>query len=484
MLFTSLTFMAFLGVLAVLYYVVPHRFRWALLLVGSLYFYISWDWTLMPILLLIGVTLVTYACGRGMARTTDQTVKRRYLTVGLLANLGTLFVFKYLDFFLGQLGALMGVTMPQLRLPWPVGLSFYAFSAITYLVDVYRNVMESETSLGKLALYVSFFPKIFSGPIERARHFLPQLWERIQFDPANITLGLELIAWGLFKKAVIADRLAPFVTAAYSNPDYAPPLTLIIGTYFFGFQIYCDFSGYTDIARGVARLLGIDLLENFRRPFLSKSIGEFWAKRWHISLATWFRDYLYIPMGGSRVGWPRHYFNLMVIFVVSAIWHAGLGYGVSWAFFLWGLVNGLYVWGATAFTRAWRRAGSPLAKAAANPVLSVVRIVWTFHLWAFANIFFKASSIPDAFTIITRIYDGLGSLGKVIRVYPFTSEFFLSLGLIGLLMVFEILDEKKSVWERIHITPTAARWAVRYALVFGLIILGKWGQTEFIYMQF
>ena len=491
MLFNSLTFMTFLGVIVVLYYLIPHRLRWILLLLGSYYFYMSWKPT--AAIYLVAATLVAYFCGLGISRTkSGSSARKTFLLVGVLVNLGMLCIFKYFDFLSIELESLLKnynlipevFAFPQLNFLMPVGLSFFTFSVVSYLFDVYRGKMDSEEHIGRFGVYVAFFPKIFAGPIERAQTFLPQLKKHVRFDPKNITPGLQLILWGLFKKVVIADRLAPFVTQAFSRPAYSPPLELIIGVYFFAFQLYCDFSGYTDIARGIAKLLGFDLMENFKRSYLSKSTSEFWAKRWHISLATWFRDYLYIPMGGSRVSWPRHYINLMATFVVSGLWHAGMGYGVSWSFMVWGALNGFYQWVSVATAPLRQKLGSIFPKAGDNPFLNVIRVLFTFHLITFAWIFFRANTTSDAFTIIKRIYNSLGMLPKLLKIYPFTSELLISFALIATLIFVEILDERKSIWERIRTKPAFVRWAVYFALIFSLLILGKWGLAEFIYMSF
>jgi D-alanyl-lipoteichoic acid acyltransferase DltB (MBOAT superfamily) len=378
----------------------------------------------------------------------------------------------------------LNFSIPKLGLRLPAGLSFYVFMTITYLVDIYRGKMEAEVHPGNYALYVAYFPKILAGPIERARNFLPQLRQKIIFNSEKATQGLQLLLFGLFKKVVIADRIAPFVTNAYNKANFSSPFELTLATYLFAFQIYCDFSGYTDIARGAAKLMGIDLMENFKRPFLSKSPSEFWSERWHISLGTWFRDYMYIPMGGNRVSWPRYYFNLMTVFAVSGIWHAGLGYGVSWAFLIWGVINGIYAWVSVATAPFWKKMGVLLPKVRDSLVLHILRVLFTFHLILFTLVFFRANSAQDAFTIITRIYKGLRSFPMLFRIYKYSPELYLTFGLIALLMIIEIFDERRSIWEGLRTRAIVLRWGFYYALIFGLVLLGKWGLTQFIYMQF
>jgi alginate O-acetyltransferase complex protein AlgI len=460
--------------------------RWLLLLAASygIYAGIFTAWQREPVLLLLASTLVTYGCALGLGP--DKPDRRRLLALGIVFNIGTLFVFKYTDFFLGSLESLFrqfaatrDLDIPALKLMLPVGLSFYTFSAVSYLADVYSGRMEAERHLGRFAVYVAFFPKILAGPIDRAATFLPQLRDRYRFDAAKVTEGLQLLLWGLFKKFVIADRLAVFVDSAYAAPAFAPALSLVIAAYFYAFQIYCDFSGYTDIARGTAKILGIDLMENFRRAYLSRSPAEFWGRRWHLSLATWFRDYLYIPMGGSRASVPRRYVNLMAVFAVSGLWH-----GANWTFVVWGCLNGLYVCAGTVTGKLWRRLGERLPAISGSMLWSALRVLFTFHLITFAWIFFRATSLQDAWTIISRICASWSLLPTMVRAYAWPPEMGLALALIAFLIVFELFDEGKPVWDRLRTKPVAVRWSFYYALLFGLVILGKWELTQFIYMQF
>jgi alginate O-acetyltransferase complex protein AlgI len=479
---TSPGYFIFLTIVTFIFFWTPQRFRWVWLLVASLIFYHSIVPFWMALVYLAGATLVTYLCGLGMARYASS--KKTILTIGVLFNIGLLVIVKYLDFFLSQAGLVFHVSMPQFGIRLPPGLSFYVFMTITYMVDVYRGQMEAERHLGLLATYITYFPKILAGPIERARTFLPQLRQKIHFDPAMASLGWQLILIGLIKKMVIADRLEPFVKEVYGSVNTANPISLILGTYFFMIQIYCDFSGYSDIAQGTGKLIGLNLMDNFKRPFLSKSTPEWWGKRWHISLGSWFRDYMYIPMGGSRVSKPRVYFNAMMVFVASGFWHAGLGYGVNWSFMVWGAINGFYQWVALATKPIWTRLGILLPRAKENKLLTVARILMTFNLVTFTQIFFRASSLGDAVTIIQRVYKSLHLFPRLLKMYPFTSELVISFVLIGLMMVWEIFDERKSIWKRLETKPLVFRWAVQYALIVFVITMGQWGLGQFIYMQF
>ncbi|PYR37763.1 MAG: hypothetical protein DMF90_05630 [Acidobacteria bacterium] len=305
MLFNSFTFLAFFAVVAGVYYGLPHRARWMWLLGASLFFYGTFS---VPYLvLLLGTTLVTHAMGLAIGDATTPGAKRAALTAGVVLVLSALFVFKYYEFFrqsadmvlvAAGLGSLQG--WPRLSVAAIAGLSFYTFSSVSYLADVYRGRARPERHVGRFTLYASFFPKLLAGPLERAQPFLDQVDRPLSFDPERVSSGLQQMLWGLFKKVVIADRLAGFVDTAYQLPGLASPADLVLATYFFAFQLYCDFSGYSDLAIGAARVLGFDLMANFSRPYLSTSIQEFWAARWHLSLSAWLRDYLYIPLGGSR----------------------------------------------------------------------------------------------------------------------------------------------------------------------------------------
>jgi alginate O-acetyltransferase complex protein AlgI len=475
-LFNSFVFPAFLALVALVTYAVPGHRRWLVLLAASLYFYAVFN--IAYVGLLAGATLIAYLGGRGIQNQADGPRRRATLTAAIVAELAMLFVFKYFDFFAGSTNAaLQTALLPHLGFLVPAGLSFFVFSCVSYLVDVFRRDLSAEHHLGRFALFVSFFPKLLAGPIERATHFLPQVRRTRGFDADGVTLGLQLILWGLFKKVVIADRLAAFVNTAYQNPGLASPVDLVVGTYFFAFQIYCDFSGYSDIAIGAARVLGFDLMENFRRPYLATSIAAFWGQRWHISLTRWFRDYLYIPLGGSRGSPGRTMANLLVVFLVSGLWH-----GANWTFVMWGGLNGLYqvLYVLTARPRAW------LGSVIRLPgwLSAVLSALLTFHLVLVAWIFFRAASLADALTVLTRISQALPRLPDLIRNYPFSGGVVLSIGLIGFLLAVELVDEHRPMWVILRTRPVYQRWAVYYALLGALLLLGTWNLNQFVYMQF
>lgn len=485
MLFTSLEFFVFLPLVFLLFTVMPATQRWSVLLLASYLFYGIWQPS--NLVYLGAVTLTVYCFAWAVEQTPRPAVRKALLAAGLVAVLGSLVAFKFYDFAAGELErsfAWTAHTLPRLGVSTPVGYSFYAFSASSYLIDVYSRRLIGSHYPGHVALYVAYFPKIFAGPIERATAFLPRVVAGLRADPEFAILGLQLIGWGLFKKVVIADNLAPLVDRNFAIVAFASPIELLISVYFFAFQIYCDFSGYTDIAIGASLLFGLQLMENFRRPYLSRSTAEFWGERWHISLGCWFRDYLYIPLGGSRSGLLRRYLNIMVVFVVSGLWHAGLGYGVGWTFLIWGALNGAYQWVGLAM-RGWReRLGGWLPALSQSPALSLLRILLTFHLIAISWIFFRAKSVGDALTVIRKIGTNLPEIPSLVVQYPFTSEHGIGFGLIALLLAVEMLDERRPLVQRLAAAPTVLRWSFYYLVIFGLLILGRWQAKEFIYMQF
>jgi len=488
MLFNSFSFLAFFTVVVVAYYLIPHRFRWLLLVIASLVFYSIFKVSF--VLLLLGVALVGYLVGQAMG--TAQAVGRRraLLAVGVIAALAPLFVFKYFDFFAESINALLegmrpesasslsAFLVPKLGLLLPAGLSFFTFSCVSYLVDVYRGKLPPEKHLGRFVLYIAFFPKLLAGPIERATTFLPQLLRPVRFTPEGVTLGLQLILWGLFKKVVIADRLATFVDNAYQTPGFASPVALVIATYFYAFQIYCDFSGYSDIAIGAALVLGLKLMENFRRPYFARSVPEFWSNnRWHISLNTWFRDYLYIPLGGSRVSSLRFYFNILAVYMVSGLWH-----GAAWTFVIWGGLNGFFHLVSMGVAGLKQKVAPGLRLP--RPVGAILGILVTFHLILVTWVFFRASSLSDAITVLSSIAASVPELPTLFKAYPITGEVYLSLALIGVLLLIEALDEWRAFWEKLVTRPVYVRWAFYYALLICLVVIGQWGQKQFVYMQF
>ncbi|MFC1586556.1 MBOAT family O-acyltransferase [Fibrobacterota bacterium] len=404
MLFNSLEYLVFLPVIWVVYQCVPQSWRWLLLLAASYYFYMCWKAEYIVLILIS--TLTSYAAGLALARTKKKRLKLIYLFGSLSINLGLLFFFKYFDFFNDSLRAALATCnifyeSKTFGFLLPVGISFYTFQTLSYAIDVYKHRKKPEKHLGKFALYVAFFPQLVAGPIERSRHLLPQFHKKFSFNYHQTSFGIKLIAWGLFKKTVIADRLSSFVDAVYSSPESWQGVSLWLASVFFAFQIYCDFSGYSDIAIGSVK--------NFNRPYFSTSIAEFW-RRWHISLSTWFRDYVYIPMGGNRRKAPRTYFNLMVTFLLSGMWH-----GADWTFFLWGAMHCGYL----ITSKVLRKPMTALSRSAAahtSPMaVKLTGALITFFLVTFAWIFFRAGSVREAIYIITHLHTGWAALPAVLQ---------------------------------------------------------------------
>ncbi|MCP4600828.1 MAG: MBOAT family protein, partial [Proteobacteria bacterium] len=407
MAFNSLQFLVFFPVVVSLYFMVPHRARWPLLLVASYYFYMCWR--VEYALLILITTVVSYVTAIAMDRRDDPRWRSFWLASCLAINLGILFVFKYFNFFSQSFYSLANhfnllEEAPGFDLLLPIGISFYTFQTLSYTIDVFRKGRQPERHFGIFALYVSFFPQLVAGPIERSTRLLPQLFEEKRFDPDRVTRGLKQIGWGYFKKIVIADRLALVVNPVYENVSDQDGFSLAIATIFFAYQIYCDFSGYSDIAIGSARVMGYDLMSNFNRPYHARSIADFW-RRWHISLSSWFRDYLYFPLGGSRVSTKTRWcFNVMVVFLVSGLWH-----GANWTFVAWGGLHGIYLV-IGRLTRGLRErffARLTLLPRQFKGILPGVQIALTFALTTFAWIFFRADSLSDALLVVGRMATGM-----------------------------------------------------------------------------
>lgn len=395
--FLSAEFLLFFPAVLAGLRLLPRRGRWALLLAASLLFYLcAAPWT---VFLLGGTILLSYGCARGIEAAANNAVKRFCLALALAGCLGCLLVFKYLNFALGTAAALLGRPAPVVKLLLPVGISFYTFQTLSYVIDVYRGTCPAERHLGYYALYVSFFPQLVAGPIERPGRLLPQLHALPTPTAADWAEGGRLLLRGYCKKLLLADFAAPFVQQVYAAPGaYAGP-AVAAATALFALQIYCDFSGYSDIACGAARLMGIRLMENFRQPYAAATVREFW-RRWHISLTQWFTDYLYIPLGGSRCGLPRHCCNLLVVFLASGLWH-----GANWTFVAWGGLHGLYLVAELLLEHAAPRLNHPRTAAG----LALRRGV-TLALVGLAWIFFRAGSMAEAATLLRALCAGWGQL--------------------------------------------------------------------------
>lgn len=488
MAFNSLQFLAFFPVVVAIHFILPHRIRWAWLLLASLYFYGVWQ----PLLLLdlLGAAALSYYFGLRIEDAPEKLKKKSVMKLGVWLLVANLFVFKYTVFVNDSFRSLfesLGASypIPAVQLLLPIGISFYTFQLISYLVDV-SNGTKAERHLGVFALYVSFFPKLVAGPIERAKNLIPQLHAVQSFDYARIVSGLELVAWGVFKKVVVADRLAPFVNRVYEDPHSFDGVSMVLATLAFAFQIYCDFSGYTDIAIGCALIMGFRLMENFNRPYFAISIQDFW-KRWHISLTSWLTDYVYTPLSRSRAFKLKLYYqillSLFLTFLLSGLWH-----GAQWTFVLWGALHGFYLIFAT-MTQKWRTKLVQLVKLDRVPKAHrALRIFNTFLLVCFAYILFQASSVGDAWHIMTHLHTGWTSPAGGIRDFLAGQwpEFVLGLGGILVVVLADILQEHGSIRERLASKPALVRWAVYYGCILSIVVLGAYYDTnqQFIYFQF
>jgi len=475
MLFNSIDFVFFFIIVTVGYFLLPHKYRWILLLAASCYFYMAF----VPVyILILGFTIVIdYFAGIYIEKTEGKN-RKLLLICSLIANIGVLVVFKYYNFLNESFGYVLGDMgyknpIPYLSILLPIGLSFHTFQAMSYTIEVYRGNQKAEKHFGIYSLYVMFYPQLVAGPIERPQNILHQMHEEHEFDYARIVSGLQLMLWGFFKKLVVADRLSIYVNSVYSHPDLHNGSSITIASFFFAVQIYCDFSGYSDMAIGCARVMGYDLMINFRRPYFARSISEFWG-RWHISLSTWFRDYLYIPLGGNRVARYRVYLNLMVVFIVSGIWH-----GANYTFIVWGILHGFYSLSGIIF----KPYGEQLAKASGinQRVLNVFNILFTILLVTFAWIFFRAATIGDAFSLIKNL--------KSIGAAPFTGDGISNMAhcILAILLLFIIEYKMEYLSEKFNLITDNrmwVRWGSTVAFLFIILLLGVFSGGQFIYFQF
>lgn len=479
MLFNSMQFCVYFPLVVGLYFLIPRSWRWAWLLTASYAFYMAWK----PgyVVLLWFSTVLDYTAALQIGKSKTLKARRAWLAATLSSNLGMLFFFKYYNFFSDSLGALAAQTGWTLQLPHsefllPIGISFYTFQTMSYTIDVYRGVLPPERHLGRFALYVCFFPQLVAGPIERAKDLLPQMALARDFDYTRATDGLRLMAWGFFKKMVIADRLSMVVEHVYRDPGHQSGPALAIATLCFAYQIYCDFSGYSDIAIGAARVLGVRLSMNFNRPYAAASIAEFW-RRWHISLSTWFRDYIYLPLGGNRVSGSRWALNILAVFIISGLWH-----GANWKFLIWGMIHGLCVLAERAIVRT-------LPAIARLP--RALKVATTFAIANFAWIFFRADSLSDAWLVLTHLPRGWSVLLapefwmrsiKTLGLPPAEMLFALTAVLVCELVQFAHSRVPLQPWIRTR--PVTLRWAIYVVLFWTLFLGGIFRQTEFIYFEF
>lgn len=487
MLFNSLQFLLFFIVVTAAYFVLPHKYRWFLLLSASCLFYMAF----VPVyILILGFTIVIDYFAGILLENSEGKRRKWYLIASLIANVGVLAVFKYYNFINDNITSLLGGfqmtnPIPYLSILLPIGLSFHTFQAMSYTIEVYRGKQKAERNFGIYALYVMFYPQLVAGPIERPQNLIHQFYEKHKFDYQRVTDGLKLMAWGLFKKVVIADRLAAVVDTVYNSPQEHTGLSMIIATVFFSFQIFCDFSGYSDMAIGAAKVMGFKLMKNFDRPYHSKSIHEFW-QRWHISLSTWFKDYLYISLGGNRVSIPRWYFNLFFVFLVSGLWH-----GANWTFILWGAIHGFYLVVAILTEKIRKRINTFVGLTKVPKLHAGLQIIITFILATFAWIFFRANTVGDAFYIIKHSFVGLGKqvqtlLGGTLNLDLGATKAQLLIGVaaIVLMEIIHVLQYRVNLFDWIRQRPMVVRWGIYYAVFFLILFFGVYENRQFIYFQF
>lgn len=480
MLFNSFDFAVFLPLVYLLYWLFFQnnlKLRNLFLLAASYTFYGFWDWRFLSLILIS--SLMDYVLALKIHQLADEQQKKRksLMVLSLVLNLGFLGFFKYYNFFVESFVssfALFGkeFSYSPLNIILPVGISFYTFQSLSYTLDVYYKKMEPTHKLINFLAFVSFFPQLVAGPIERAKKLLPQFDEIKEFDYQAARSGMLLIVFGLFKKVVIADRLAVFINQSYGSIDEAKGIAMLMGVFFFAFQLYLDFSAYSDIAIGTARLFGFKLTTNFRRPYLSLSFSGFW-KRWHITLSSWFQDYIYIPMGGNRRGYNRKVVNLMVVFFLSGLWH-----GASWNFVIWGLLNGLFLVGLDPLLKL-EKPGGTLKKTASALLV--------FAGWMISLVFFRAPTFADAMLVFSNL--GFANSEALYQFGLNSREFsFAMYALLGM-MLYEITAERfgDQLLERFFASPVYLRWTLYLALTLGIIYLGSYGaanDNSFIYFQF
>ena len=476
MLFNNPVFILFLATVYLLYWRLNRRAQNVLLLAASYFFYACWDYRFLSLLMIS--TLTDYVIALLIDRTDSAPRRKMLIVISMCVSLGLLGFFKYFNFFVDSLEALLQAMGFQaggwrLHILLPIGISFYTFQTINYTIDVYRRHMKPTRNLVEFAAFVSFFPHLVAGPIMRANNLLPQFEKERTFNPAEAADGIRQMVWGLFKKVVIADALAPFVNQWYGHVGAASGWQLLIGTYFFAFQIYCDFSGYSDIAVGCAKLLGFSLIQNFRYPYFSQDLREFWA-RWHVSLTTWFRDYLYIPLGGSRGSHLRTQFNVMMVFFLSGLWH-----GANWTFVFWGVLNGvIYLLTPERRKQGASRYDIPGGDTLLPSPRVFLKMVFTFHLVLLTWVFFRAVSFEQAFTVLLKVCEAplppLAEIGPLLRPVFF----------IGILLFAEWFGRRQPHSLALVAAPQWVRAVLVLATAAVIVLWGSFVHVPFIYFQF
>lgn len=486
MMFNSMQFVIFFPIAVLFYFIFPHKFRCYWLLALSYYYYMCWN-PKYALLLLLSTT-ITYLSGLVIGKYNDNLrIKKLSVAISFLSNIAILGFFKYFTFAVESINSVLSIfgsshsISPRFDVLLPVGISFYIFQALSYTMDVYRGEIASERNFFKYALFVSFFPQLVAGPIERSKNLLSQFDQVHHFEYERVRNGLLRMLWGFFLKLVIAQRLAIIVDRFYDNSQYCTGYQMLLATILFAFQIYCDFASYSEIAIGSAEVLGFTLMENFKQPFFAKSCKELW-NRWHISLNTWFRDYLYFPLGGSRKGTVRKHLNLMIVFLVSGLWH-----GAAWTYVLWGGLSGLF------------QVIGDLVKTPREKILHTLHlkegklgqylsIICTFLLFCFSLVFFRSKNLEQAFTILSQIFSNF-SFASILSTSPFALgigayHFMILVFAMIVLFIIDLYREKGNKLSDISNMKWYIRWSFYLLMVVLILLSANFGSEEFIYFQF
>lgn len=469
MLFNSAIFFVFLPTILLLYWIAHKHLKLQniILLVSSYIFYGWWDYRFL--ILIATSTVIDYYVGLKIYNSEQKSIKKKWMLVSIIFNIGLLGFFKYYNFFIDSWVESLNILGYTVQNSWtlnillPVGISFYTFQTLSYSIDINRGKLKPTTNFISFAAFVSFFPQLVAGPIERASNLLPQILNTRIFTKRKIASGVKLMIWGFFLKLVVADRAAIYVDAVYNNVENHDGITFIVATVFFAFQIYGDFAGYSLIAIGVAKLFGLELMVNFNRPYFAASVGEFW-KRWHISLSTWFKDYVYIPLGGNKSKKGRYLFNIFITFLISGLWH-----GANWTFVIWGAINGLYLIAETLIFKK-KRSG-------------LINIAITFVLINLTWVFFRANSLSQAVVIFNDMFTNLG-IPYIGGRDDITAPVYTAIAILILLLSEfkkEFFNNYPSVPNRIKPFATLLRYSI---IIFVIFYLGVFGNSQFIYFQF
>lgn len=483
MLFNSLDFAIFLPIVFAAFWIIPNRFRWVVLLISSYYFYMSWN--AKYVFLIFMTTFISYLAGIILEKVHSKKAKNVTVFFTVAVCIGTLFVFKYFNFFVDTVTDIFSMFAIKLhpvtlKLLLPVGISFYTFQTLSYVIDVYRGDIKAEHHFGKYATFVSFFPQLVAGPIERSSNLLPQINKEFVFSYDQASYGIKMVAWGLFKKMVVADMLAIYVDQVYNNTESFNGFASVIAMCFFSVQIYCDFSGYSDIAIGVAKMFNIELMTNFRSPYFSSSVKEFWS-RWHISLSTWFRDYIYIPLGGNRCSKPRYCFNILVTFLISGLWH-----GANITFILWGAMHGFVQMLETLIKKKKKKSKAPFKFSFKWAFSAIGVFIFCTITW----VFFRADTISDAIYILHHSLDGIQNVSQYIfgGLHSLSIDKLAALKIaipVVILTVFDYCNLKTDSIKAVSSWPLVIRWAVYVAFIMMTYMLKPvHSGGEFIYFQF